>query len=209
LTVRINQLVGAAILSALIVTGCSEDSNRTDRIVVLDSWWSLDYAKNSCLNACANDPGPEVGAFFGQLAAQLASNTQCKGIQIVKYDGPNSATSSAAADTLAKPHKTLIVDYTPGSPKQAWGWCRKVAFTWKAKATRKKSQPAFAPSPRRAAQDSCNESAAPFRVHHSTLYNMNGAYTSCIARNIHLSSLNLITVSALSYLRTNQSSVRP
>jgi hypothetical protein len=126
LTVRINQLVGAAILSALIVTGCSEDSNRTDRIVVLDSWWSLDYAKNSCLNACANDPGPEVGAFFGQLAAQLASNTQCKGIQIVKYDGPNSATSSAAADTLAKPHKTLIVDYTPGSPKQAWGLVSKV-----------------------------------------------------------------------------------
>jgi hypothetical protein len=149
---RIKQLFGAVILSALIGTACSEDSNRTDRILVLDSWWSLDYAKNSCeqatqwyrgsrddikqlgcdavtacqenmprVNACANDPGREVHQFFDQVAAQLASNTQCKGIQVVKYDGPNSATSTAMANTMAKPHRALIVDYTPGSPKQAWG----------------------------------------------------------------------------------------
>lgn len=115
---RMKHLFGAIILSALIVTACSEDSNRTDRIVVLDSWWSLDYAKQSCqqatqwlqqnrdlinqlgcdavtsckelmprVNACANDPGPEVLQFFDQLAAQLASNTQCKGVTVVKYDG--------------------------------------------------------------------------------------------------------------------------
>jgi hypothetical protein len=42
---------GAVILSALIGTACSEDSNRTDRIVVLDSWWSLDHAKTSCEQA--------------------------------------------------------------------------------------------------------------------------------------------------------------
>lgn len=129
---RIKQLFGAVILSALIGTACSEDSNRTDRIVVLDSWWSLDYAKNSCeqatqwyrgsrddikqlgcdavtacqenmprVNACANDPGREVHQFFDQVAAQLASNTQCKGIQVVKYDGPNSATSAAMASQSA------------------------------------------------------------------------------------------------------------
>ena len=69
----------------------------------------------------ANDPGREVHQFFDQVAAQLASNTQCKGIQVVKYDGPNSATSAAMANTMAKPHRALIVDYTPGSPKQAWG----------------------------------------------------------------------------------------
>jgi hypothetical protein len=149
---RMRQLFGAVVLSALIGTACSEDSNRTDRIVVLDSWWSLDYAKNSCeqatewyrgsrddikqlgcdavtscqenmprVNACANDPGPEVLQFFDQLAAQLASNTQCKGIQVVKDDGPNSATSAATSNIMAKPHRALIVDYTPGSPKQAWG----------------------------------------------------------------------------------------
>jgi hypothetical protein len=39
---------------------------------------------------------------------------------VVKYDG-HSAISAAAANTMAKPHRTLIVDYTPGSPKQAWG----------------------------------------------------------------------------------------
>ena len=165
---RMRQLFGAVVLSALIGTACSEDSNRTDRIVVLDSWWSLDYAKNSCeqatqwyrgsrddikqlgcdavtacqenmprVNACANDPGRAVHQFFDQVAAQLASNTQCKGIQVVKYDGPNSATSAAMANTMAKPHRALIVDYTPGSPKQAWRLCRKVALTWRAKATRK------------------------------------------------------------------------
>jgi hypothetical protein len=75
----------------------------------------------SDVNVCANDLGPEVLQFFDQLAAQLASNTQCKGVQVVKYDGPNSATSSAAADIMAKSHRTLIVDYAPGSPKQAWG----------------------------------------------------------------------------------------
>jgi hypothetical protein len=48
---RMKQLFGALVLSALIRTACSEDSNRTDRIVVLDSWWSLDYAKNSCEQA--------------------------------------------------------------------------------------------------------------------------------------------------------------
>jgi hypothetical protein len=146
---QIKQIFGAVILSALFGTACSEDSNRTDRIVVLDSWWSLDYAKGGCkqatqwyredhelikqlgcdvvtscpelmprVNACANDPGPEVFQFFDQLASQLASNTQCEGVQVVKYDG--SATSSAVANTMAKPHTTLIVDYAPGSPKQAW-----------------------------------------------------------------------------------------
>ncbi|MGI8569214.1 MAG: hypothetical protein ACR2KT_09205 [Methylocella sp.] len=144
-------LFGAMILSALIGTASAEDSNRTDSIVFIDAWWSLDYAKNSCwqvtqwhqenrdlikqlgcnavtscqelmprVDACGNDPGPEVLYFFAQLAAQLASNTQCKGVQVTKYDGPNSATSSEAANTMTKPHSTLIVDYTPGSPKQAW-----------------------------------------------------------------------------------------
>ncbi len=146
---RMKHLFGVIILSALIGTAaCSEDSNRTDRIVVLDSWWSLDFAKNSCqqatewyrreseiinelgcnavtscqenmprVNACVNDPRPEVLQFL----SQLASDTQCDGVQVVQYDGPNSATSSAAANTMAKSRRTLIVDYTPGSPKQAWG----------------------------------------------------------------------------------------
>ena len=145
------QLFGAIILSALIVTGCAKDSNPTDRVLELDSWWSLDYAKQSCqqatqwlqqnrdlisqlgcdavtsckelmprVNACTNDPGREVFQFFAQLAAQLASNTQCEGVQVTKYDGPNSATSSAAANTMTKPHSTLIVDYAPGVPKQFW-----------------------------------------------------------------------------------------
>jgi hypothetical protein len=40
------QLFGA-VLSALTGKACSEDSNRTDRTVVLDSWWwSVDYAKS-------------------------------------------------------------------------------------------------------------------------------------------------------------------
>ena len=45
------KLFGAVVLSALIGTACSEDSNRTDRIVVLDSWWSLNYGKTSCWQA--------------------------------------------------------------------------------------------------------------------------------------------------------------
>jgi hypothetical protein len=73
------------------------------------------------VNACVNDPRPEVLQFFSQLAAQLASDTRCDGVQVGQYDGPNSATSSASANTMAKSHRTLIVDYTPGSPKQAWG----------------------------------------------------------------------------------------
>jgi hypothetical protein len=36
------QLPGAIILSALIITGCAEDSTRADRVLVLDSWWSFD-----------------------------------------------------------------------------------------------------------------------------------------------------------------------
>jgi hypothetical protein len=49
---QMKHLIGVMILSALIGTAArSEDSNRTDRIVVLDSWWSLDYAKNSCQQA--------------------------------------------------------------------------------------------------------------------------------------------------------------
>lgn len=151
---RMKQLFGAvALLSALTGKAWAENSNRTDRIVVLDSWWSLDYAKNSCeqatewyrgsrddikqlgcdavtscqenmprVNACQIDPGQEeVRIFFAQLATQLAINAQCKGVQIVRYDGPNSATSPATADAMVKPHRALIVDYTPGSPKQAWG----------------------------------------------------------------------------------------
>jgi hypothetical protein len=145
------QLFGAVILSASLATACSEDSNRTDRIVVLDSWWSLDYAKNICqsatlwyredrelikqlgcdavtacpelmprVNACANNPTPEVLQFFDQLATQFASKSQCAGVQITTYDGP-SVTSSEASNTMAKPHRTLIVDYVPGAPKQAWG----------------------------------------------------------------------------------------
>src|ERR1700720_2544307 len=56
-------------------------------------------------------------------AGQTASEKKCRlhAAPFAQYDGPNSATSSAAADIMAKSHRTLIVDYAPGSPKQAWG----------------------------------------------------------------------------------------
>src|ERR1700730_12907360 len=55
------------------------------------------------------------------ISSQRSSKTEGEGERVGNDAGSTSPTSSAAANTMAKSHRMLIVDYTPGSSKQAWG----------------------------------------------------------------------------------------
>jgi hypothetical protein len=116
----------ATVIAAAGVVKSSAVAQSNEPVVVLDSWWSVAYAKNICsrTNACSVDPAVEAMNFEDRLATQLAANRQCSGVFIAKYRGRNFDYDKTIMDTLQKrPHWTLIIDYIPGQVTQLW-WLR-------------------------------------------------------------------------------------
>jgi hypothetical protein len=111
----------------LVLMACS--AAKAEQVLVIDSWWSGDYAYNGCGGypkflpqnpACALEPNPRLAAFRfeDQIMTQLAINPNCRGITYTRYH-PDRLTD-AAARAMRDPHWTLMIDYTVGAPTQSW-----------------------------------------------------------------------------------------
>jgi len=120
--------VAACILVAPSIGGAAS-SMAADAIVILDSWWNVDYARSACtwmlaIQACkGRDPVSEVRDFEDRTLTHLAANPQCKGVHVVRYAGPG--TESTTFVTLMKssgwPARwILFFDFRPGDSLQPW-----------------------------------------------------------------------------------------
>lgn len=123
------RLATAAIAAVFVVVSAVKSSTvaqSNESVIVIDAWWSVDYAKNMCsrTNACSMDPTAEALDFEDRLATQLAVNPQCSGVFIAKYRGPNFDHDKTIMDAMQRsPHWTLIIDYVPEQQTQSW-WLR-------------------------------------------------------------------------------------
>src|SRR5260221_14306331 len=112
-----HKLATMALATAIAAAGVAKSpvvAQSNEPVIVLDSWWSVDYAKNMCsrTNACSEDPAAEAMNFEDRLAAQLAAHRQCSGVFIAKYRGGNFDHDKTIMDALQKrPRWTLIIDY--------------------------------------------------------------------------------------------------
>jgi hypothetical protein len=124
-----HKLATMALATAIIAAGVAKSSvaaQSDEPVVVLDSWWSVDYAKNMCsrTRACSADPAAEALNFEDRLATQLAANRECSGVFIAKYRGSNFDHDKTIMDALQKrPHWILVINYLPGRQTQSW-WLR-------------------------------------------------------------------------------------
>ena len=110
-----------SLLPIVAALGCSKPE---PALVVLDSWWNIDYAKQACSWPGATAPAPEtcileLREFERELATQFAADPTCHALRFVVYDGPNMSTpeaNKAASGT----HWSLSLNYTPAASKQQW-----------------------------------------------------------------------------------------
>jgi hypothetical protein len=92
-------------------------STRAETIVVIDNWWSTDFA---CLDHAASCE-QEVLNYVYELTAQMAASPQCAGVSVVTGEGPRKLLPSQALnDAVGKPHWTLMIDFISGKHEQGW-----------------------------------------------------------------------------------------
>jgi hypothetical protein len=90
---------------------------KAERVLIIDSWWSGDYAKNNCKHPACLWQHPENAAFQfeDQIMTQLTINPDCKGITYVRYHPDYRAPGVLQA--FEDPyHWTLMIDYIVGHP---------------------------------------------------------------------------------------------
>jgi hypothetical protein len=132
----------ASVLALITLIGCGHR-----RVIVLDSWWNADFAKQGCRSvgaalentcgfggdsgACAdvqrrkeacilseNDTGG-VYDFQASLKSSFAQAPECRGIDLVEFDGTRDV-NHAASKAVMGSHWTLMLDFDPGAPSQSW-----------------------------------------------------------------------------------------
>ena len=118
-------LIAVACVSALI-GGCQPGDK--SKHVVIDDWWSVDYATayaiGACSNqfskeACASSSRMEVRDFEAEIVSAFAADSHCHGIKVATYQGPNQKNPPPIKDTSG--YWTLLVDFTnPEQPMQKW-----------------------------------------------------------------------------------------
>lgn len=104
-----------ATLTLFFTGACRRESQPT---VVIDSWWTVDFARNSCrsVSACGFDkdnPG-NVHDYINNLKAQFAVAAVCRGVTVLDYRGPSYKTNP----DMPKEYESLIVDYVPNESAQ-------------------------------------------------------------------------------------------
>lgn len=87
--------------------------------VVIDNWWMVDFARNSCkaANVCGVDPDDpgNVQEYIQNLKAQFAAAPICQGVAVFDYRGPNFHNAVAPKD-----NEQLIIDYQPNQSVQSF-----------------------------------------------------------------------------------------
>ena len=105
---------------ALAVSGC----DKREPAIVIDSWWTIDYARNWCAthSNCGSDRDNPAGVldYISKLKSAFALEATCHGVQIIEFLGPDTA-SRHKAGAMAQPHEMLMIDYVPNNPIQHWG----------------------------------------------------------------------------------------
>jgi hypothetical protein len=109
------------IAAGILLAACA----RPQPTVVIDDWWNVDYAKNSCRAAanpdqCAIAIVAEVRSLEDAIATELASNADCKGVRLARFEGPNG-TPPATIDAMKANYWSLTLDVTTAAPSQHWG----------------------------------------------------------------------------------------
>jgi hypothetical protein len=101
-------------------------------VVILDAWWSEDYAEEACSHdkrlgrensACATDVRGVVRDFETELQTELATDERSNAFTFLVYYGPEHTSGStlrAMAKATARPHWMLGIDFVPGRAKQSW-----------------------------------------------------------------------------------------
>jgi hypothetical protein len=99
---------------------------KKEPIVVIDDWWNVDFAKNSCdrraasNDPCTGDPVVEVRDFESQLRTFFTSDPRCQGIILAAF-GPGQAASKAASEAdTSKADWQLMLDFSVGQTSQGW-----------------------------------------------------------------------------------------
>jgi len=105
-------------LIILVLCGCS----KPQQVILLDSWWNVDYAKQLCKDnnvMCNPDPVLGVKEFERELTTQFAAQSVCQSIKFVQFINPQEVTSSIEEITKNE-HWSLSINYSPEEEKQDW-----------------------------------------------------------------------------------------
>lgn len=115
-----------------ILVGALSGTVMAGQIVVVDSWWSIDHAKNAkewCdkMNPgpnCAHDPTSEAKNYDSTLIALFSEKSACRTIGIFQFYGSYAPVSQGVVQAMKGLHWKLTVDYVPQNAKQRWGLVR-------------------------------------------------------------------------------------
>ncbi|HTU35176.1 MAG TPA: hypothetical protein VMF66_15340 [Candidatus Acidoferrum sp.] len=113
---------------ALLLSAC----RRKRAVVVLDDWWSVDYARNACAMGALKDepacldPKQAVLSYENLVESAFAADPACNGLVLTHFAGPEG--TKLAADATARPNGTgwqVMIDFVPGAQgKVGWGVTR-------------------------------------------------------------------------------------
>jgi hypothetical protein len=95
---------------------------KPEPVVVLDSWWSVDMAKQSCAHLAPDDMDGcmlDMRAFERVLVAQFAAAKECTEVKVLVSYGPTDK-DQAPLPALPNTYWNLSLDYIPGARKQHW-----------------------------------------------------------------------------------------
>ena len=101
---------------SLAVCGCQRQSQPT---VVLDNWWTVDFARSGCQrqNACGFDKENPAGVqdYINSLKAQFAAASICRGVTVLDFRGPGQKNPETPNYS-----EKLIIDYSPNKASQTF-----------------------------------------------------------------------------------------
>src|SRR5262249_42973581 len=110
------------VLIWLSLGACEKNRENDKPVLILDAWWTEDYAKNAC-RTCGLDPILEVRNFEMELNTEIAADEKSHGFNFLVFYGSANTSEKALpsmAKAMARPHWMLGVDFIPGQAKQSW-----------------------------------------------------------------------------------------
>lgn len=107
------------LLVAFLLSGCGRSSGPT---IVLDRWWTIDYAKLACAQLAPKQDYEsclgEVRTFESELVTQLAATAACNSVRVFVYGGEGNSTAYEAIK--AGGYWNLSFNFVPGERNQKW-----------------------------------------------------------------------------------------
>ena len=116
------------------VEGCKQ--HKLPRAVVVDEWWSNDYAVEAGWSACkrdglsdqycnskpvTDDYRQEEGQFTEAFSTAFQADTTCSGITLAVYRGPDGENSQASKIMFREEgYWSFQVNFDPGAKTQRW-----------------------------------------------------------------------------------------